>query len=1118
MGLLVLLTVRAEFADHAKLREVQWNLYESRNQAANLLIAIQQFERTGNWLVLSAALEHPISKVVSSIHPYVEEKGAKVQRKAYHDLMALANEAETSIAYALALHLRGLELSEQQIPAELRNFRLSESDAASTPVVKLARARELLLDRNLAFSLIRYRSLVDSFTDIVYRDFQERLDRRNRIINACGAGFILILLLGLLLPAYVRALERRAAEFNRTMVELGERMGSLGSLDEAVHVLAKATEKLIGWDAFGVSLYDMQAGEINDLLWIDTFDGKKQEFTETGRPRRPVTPLQRRVLRGESLLFAGPLHQDFPREKIGNKQRVSQSLMFVPIRRGERILGFVTLQSYKPYAYSERSLAFLEWLVARFAGAIERADLIEKYKLSEQRYRQLVETTLDGVFVIDLENVYFVNSAFVRIFGYDSREEIIGKLKLIELVSPVDRELVRKLASERLEGKHPEQTFCWRGLRKDGREIVVESLGTVIEYEGKRRILGTLRDVTQREEARRELEAVHQLYQRAIAAAGAVPYRLNFQTGRFEFPSTAIEELTGFKGEELTWGVFSQQIVATNVIYPSSELEQAQIIRQLEEMLPLEQLEQARELRHLIEGEANLYRAEILFQRKDGRRVWLLNSAVMEEDETGRVVASLGILQDITPTKRLQLQTDVAAQLTRLLASAPSLAEAGKMFVEEARRLFEFDAASVVIYDPVFDRFSTVYAEDTIGGVRQEVKAPEKPSVAARRVLEGRPYLLVRRDPEESAEDHIPFGNTSRRSMSIMAVPLRHGSRVLGMVTLHSYGPHAFDMYDLTDLCALADHFAVILEHIQLFQRLAESEEQLRAVWENAAVGIRLTDSEGIVWLVNPHYCQIVGKNEEELIGKPFSIVYSERERERLMTAYRKRWEEKSFSEEMVRELELWNGQIKILMGTNRFVHTRDGMMLLTFLNDRTREIRLQRELEKKQKELEQLATHDPLTGLKNRRLALQLLEHEIERARRYRLPICVLMIDLDHFKLVNDTYGHLAGDEVLRQFARILEKNSRAVDIVARYGGEEFVVAMPETGLEGALVFAERVRNSVEKHKFDIGQGCCVHITCSIGVTQGELELLEINTLLALADRALYRAKEEGRNRISVA
>lgn len=108
---------------------------------------------------------------------------------------------------------------------------------------------------------------------------------------------------------------------------------------------------------------------------------------------------------------------------------------------------------------------------------------------------------------------------------------------------------------------------------------------------------------------------------------------------------------------------------------------------------------------------------------------------------------------------------------------------------------------------------------------------------------------------------------------------------------------------------------------------------------------------------------------------------------------------------------------------------------------------------------LEQLASTDPLTQLLNRRALTERLAGELDRARRYNHALALLMVDLDHFKQVNDTYGHPVGDQVLREIADTLLREVRTVDIVARYGGEEFVVVLPEQGEEGALVFAERVR-----------------------------------------------------------
>jgi two-component system cell cycle response regulator len=164
---------------------------------------------------------------------------------------------------------------------------------------------------------------------------------------------------------------------------------------------------------------------------------------------------------------------------------------------------------------------------------------------------------------------------------------------------------------------------------------------------------------------------------------------------------------------------------------------------------------------------------------------------------------------------------------------------------------------------------------------------------------------------------------------------------------------------------------------------------------------------------------------------------------------------------------------------------------------------------------LELLAHTDPLTQALNRRALAVRLSSEMERARRYDSVIALLMIDLDHFKGVNDTLGHLAGDDVLREIVALLQGSIRSVDVVARYGGEEFVVVLPETGQPGAVKFAERLRERISEVAFGQAHGG-VNLTVSIGVASypsGDTET--VNDLFARADEALYRAKAEGRNRV---
>jgi two-component system cell cycle response regulator len=161
----------------------------------------------------------------------------------------------------------------------------------------------------------------------------------------------------------------------------------------------------------------------------------------------------------------------------------------------------------------------------------------------------------------------------------------------------------------------------------------------------------------------------------------------------------------------------------------------------------------------------------------------------------------------------------------------------------------------------------------------------------------------------------------------------------------------------------------------------------------------------------------------------------------------------------------------------------------------------------------EWLAATDPLTGCLNRRSLMEKLDEELDRMRRYELSLSVLMIDLDRFKQVNDTRGHLAGDRVLQQVGEMLRREVRSVDVVARYGGEEFVIVLPETALPGAVVFAERIRERIGAHDF-AESGDPLKATVSVGVASiAPGDVADPDSVIALADEALYRAKHEGRN-----
>ncbi len=159
-------------------------------------------------------------------------------------------------------------------------------------------------------------------------------------------------------------------------------------------------------------------------------------------------------------------------------------------------------------------------------------------------------------------------------------------------------------------------------------------------------------------------------------------------------------------------------------------------------------------------------------------------------------------------------------------------------------------------------------------------------------------------------------------------------------------------------------------------------------------------------------------------------------------------------------------------------------------------------------------AITDGLTDLYDHKYLMLKLEEEMERSKRYLRPLSILMVDIDHFKIYNDTFGHTAGDKVLVELARVFRGTSRKVDTIARYGGEEkFVIVLPETKKDGALILAHRLRKSAEGLKFETGKGITVSI--GIGFYDGSNKELTPEDFITLADEALYRAKANGRNRV---
>lgn len=177
-----------------------------------------------------------------------------------------------------------------------------------------------------------------------------------------------------------------------------------------------------------------------------------------------------------------------------------------------------------------------------------------------------------------------------------------------------------------------------------------------------------------------------------------------------------------------------------------------------------------------------------------------------------------------------------------------------------------------------------------------------------------------------------------------------------------------------------------------------------------------------------------------------------------------------------------------------------------------------ERELKRQRQEVEHLAKHDQLTGLLNRTHFTPVAEKTFEQSVRYERELSLLMIDIDHFKNINDTYGHLAGDRVLEAIGEVIDDDKRTADVACRFGGEEFCVLAPDTGVEGAEELARRIKQRFQSITFETKNNLSFSVTCSIGISERNDAMNSLQDLIRDADARLYEAKNGGRDLIVTA
>ena len=469
---------------------------------------------------------------------------------------------------------------------------------------------------------------------------------------------------------------------------------------------------------------------------------------------------------------------------------------------------------------------------------------------------------------------------------------------------------------------------------------------------------------------------------------------------------------------------------------------------------------------------------------------------------------------------------------------------------EQCTQVVAMDAFSVALYDRDtgmirFPLFLDRGQPRTLGPFNIQAQ----PGLTGHVVQQRRTlYLPDTLDPVSPlAAQRLRVGGEPTRAY--IGVPLIVRDQVIGVLSIQSYQPHAFGEDHLRLLETLATQAAVAIENARLFdevQRRAERMRVLNEIGQALASTLRLDQLYRLVFqqtqrvlAVDAFYIALYTE-AHNVIDFPFNFSDGQEGMSSTLplgqgpTSRVIRTRQSLFvnqTRDTARSSTPFSGQrrppasalhVPMLVGDRvigvisaqsyeeNIYTSEDVQVLQTIATQAAVAIENARLYD----EVHQLAVTDELTGMFNRRGLFQFGQREFERALRFQRPLAAIMLDIDFFKRINDTYGHPIGDRVLRALAECCRDNLRTIDVIGRYGGEEFFILLPETDLEGALLVAERLRQSISQATVNFGREQ-LHVTVSLGVTALTPESPNLAALIERADQAEYQAKQAGRDRV---
>ncbi len=802
-----------------------------------------------------------------------------------------------------------------------------------------------------------------------------------------------------------------------------------------------------------------------------------------------------------------------------------------------------TLQRAKatePYGYIIKPFQERE-LHTAIEVALYKHRAEEALRESEEKYRTLVELSLQGLVVVRDSRIVFTNTAFAEISGYTTEELLsLSPEEVKATIHPEDQALVWGRFRDRLAGKPVSPRYECRGIRKDGTVCWLEMFASRIEYGGKPAIQGAVMDITERKRAEEALLHSEERFRTLVETAPSLLH-ISDAKGNNIYVSPNCEEITGYTQEELLsgirWWVHEDDTPRAREVFD-------------------------RAFREGVGGKNFEYKAV----KKNGE-VWYASSSWERlRDKGGKFQGVVLQTIDITERKRTEeeirrhtAQLEALRQVSLELTAELDLDALLRSIVSRAIELLDGTYGGLYLYQAEQDVLEwAVAVGPDLAPIGTVLRRGE--GLSGKVWETGEPLIVDDYEQWEgraAVYEDYPFRAT-------VGVPVRWGGEFLGVLDVLADPPHTFSLADAELLSLLAQQAAIGIENARLYEEVQhrlremnslleisrnitstlEVDEVLRRVIEaaiatlgpaekgtlhlldeereelvvRASVGFspetvaaaHFKPGEGYTgWVFAHRQPVIIGDVKADQRTKPIDLPEVHDEKSALCAPL------------VVRDKTI--GTLTLDNVTRYGAFAPEHLDLLAiFANQAAVAIENARLYERAQREIaerkrveetiKRIAHHDELTGLPNRRLFNDRLHLSLAHAHRKRQKLAVMLLDLDHFKDVNDTLGHNVGDQLLQVVGERLTSLLREGDTIARMGGDEFMLLLPElVGSEDAAAIAQKILGAFRRpFVFD---GHELRTTTSIGIAIYPEDGEDGDTLMKNADIAMYRAKDRGRD-----